>query len=58
MSTSSRLVKMRVLEGGVGTVRGGRLERSRERFERREALEEEREGRGEVSMLFDIVKRS
>lgn len=49
---------MRVLEGGVGTVKGGRLERSRERFERREALEEEREGRGEGSMLLDIVKSS
>jgi hypothetical protein len=39
------------LEGGVGGVRGGRLERSRVRFERREAEEEDRECCGEVSIL-------
>lgn len=55
ISLSSRLVNRRVFDGGVGKLGGGRLERSRERFERREALEEEREGRAEDSMLFDIV---
>jgi hypothetical protein len=51
MAGSVRLVKRRVLEGGVGGVRGGRLERSRVRFERREAEEEDRECCGEVSIL-------
>lgn len=40
--------------GAVGSTGGGRLERSRERFERREALEEEREGRGEGSIAADV----
>lgn len=51
MAGSVRLVKRRVFEGGVGGVMGGILERSRVRFERREAEEEDRECCGEVSIL-------
>lgn len=44
---------MRVLEGGVGMLRGGRFERSRERPAERERLEEGRDDCGEDSV--DIV---
>lgn len=50
-----RLVKSKVLEGGVGFSSGGRLERSRVRFALlREALEEDREVLGEVSILCEL----
>lgn len=55
MAGSVRLVKRRVFEGGVGGVMGGILERSRVRFERREAEEEDRECCGEVSILKAVV---
>lgn len=55
MAGSVRLVKRRVFEGGVGGVMGGILERSRVRFERREAEEEDRECCGEVSILKVVV---
>lgn len=54
MAGSARLVKRRVFEGGVGGVIGGMDERSRVRFDRREADEEERECRGEGSIV-DVV---
>lgn len=44
VSRDWRFVKMRVLEGGVGWVRGGRLERSRV-SDFLEAVEDAREGR-------------
>lgn len=53
MSFVERLVMMRVLEGGVGMLRGGRFERSRERPAERERLEEGRDDCGEDSV--DIV---
>lgn len=53
ISFEERLVMMSVLEGGVGKLRGGRLERSRERPAERERLEEGRDDWGEDSV--DIV---
>jgi len=55
MAGSARLVRRRVFEGGVGGVMGGMDERSRVRFDRREADEEERECRGEGSIV-DVVE--
>ena len=55
MSALLRLVKRRVLEGGVGCVSGGRLERSRVRLDFLEADEEDRDGRGVISSLGSIV---
>lgn len=43
MSFVERFVMMRVLEGGVGMLRGGRFERSRESPAERERREEGRE---------------
>jgi hypothetical protein len=53
---SLRLVKMSVLEGGVGCDRGGRVERSSVRLDFLDALEEEREARVLDSNLGSIAK--
>lgn len=45
-----------MFEGGVGGVMGGMDERSRVRFDRREADEEERECRGEGSIVDVMVE--
>ena len=56
---SWRLVMRRVLDGGAGEERGGRLERSSERFGRdeveedREALPELKEGKESI-ILWDL----
>jgi len=55
MSMLLRLVKRRVLEGGVGCVSGGRLERSRVRLDFLEADEDDRDARGVVSSLGSIM---
>lgn len=55
MSVLFRPVKRRVFDGGVGCVKGGKLERSRVRPDLREADEDDREGRGESSMMCVAV---
>lgn len=50
MSFVERLVMMRVLDGGVGMLRGGRFERSRERPAERERRDEGRDDWGEDSV--------
>lgn len=50
-----RPVKRSVLEGGVGWTSGGRLERSSVRLDLREAEEDDLEGRGEGSMICEVV---
>lgn len=46
-----RPVKRRVFDGGVGCVKGGKLERSRVRPDLREADEDDRERRGVTSIM-------
>lgn len=53
ISLEERLVMISVFEGGVGKLRGGRLERSKERPAERERLEDGRDDCGEDSV--DIV---
>lgn len=55
MSRLFRPVKRRVLEGGVGCTSGGKLERSSVRLDLREADEDDREERGEGSIIYDVV---
>uniref|UniRef100_A0A1Y1LIK7 Uncharacterized protein n=1 Tax=Photinus pyralis TaxID=7054 RepID=A0A1Y1LIK7_PHOPY len=51
MSVLLRPVKRRVFDGGVGCVKGGKLERSRVRPDLREADEDDRERRGVTSIM-------
>ena len=55
MSVLLRFVKSRVLDGGVGWVSGGRLERSKVSLDFLEADDDDREGSGVVSMVAACV---
>lgn len=55
ISLEERFVIIRVLEGGVGVLSGGRLERSRERFGERERREAGLDDLGDDS-VDDILR--